>query len=332
MTLAWMAITLATLGVSDPAHAQFRNSLWIGTDNVSSRMVLNTDRTGTILRQDGPVEATGFAIDLAADTIYFGTSTGGIRPKDLTTLVAGSSFTTAGTEDMTFDGQYIWRAGKAGPAASPMIQRIDPALHAVSGSGISLPFDALGIAWDGSGFWIGEFNFNGLIERFDTAGNPTGQSFHTSGNFTNGGLAYDNTDNTLFIGSFGHVYHYTTIGTQLGSFTLADNRFVDGLEFQPAPPLPGDYNQNAIVDPADYVVWRKAGATDYLPNDITPGTVNASDYSVWRAHFGQTAGSGTSLGATGSASAVPEPATVTLFLIAICCAALGRRSASSGTV
>jgi hypothetical protein len=98
---------LATFGIAAPAWAQFDNSLWIGTDNVSSRMVLNTDRSGAVLRQVGPVEATGFAIDLAADTIYFGTSTGGIRPRDLTTLAPGSSFTTAGTEDMTYDGRYI---------------------------------------------------------------------------------------------------------------------------------------------------------------------------------------------------------------------------------
>ena len=52
--------------------------------------------------------------------------------------------------------------------------------------------------------------------------------------------------------------------------------------------LAGDYNNNGIVDAADYVLWRNGGP---LQNDPTPG-VQPADYDVWRAHFGQTAGSG----------------------------------------
>src|SRR5690349_957211 len=63
----------------------FANSLWIGTDNSSSRNVLNMDRSGVLLRTVGPVECTGMAIDADANVIYFGTSTGGISPRDLTT-------------------------------------------------------------------------------------------------------------------------------------------------------------------------------------------------------------------------------------------------------
>ena len=37
--------------------------------------------------------------------------------------------------------------------------------------------------------------------------------------------------------------------------------------------LPGDYNQNGVVDAADYVLWRKNNNTAItLPNDSTPGT------------------------------------------------------------
>jgi hypothetical protein len=46
--------------------------------------------------------------------------------------------------------------------------------------------------------------------------------------------------------------------------------------------LLGDYNHNGFVDATDYVVWRKGLGTTYIQND----------YDVWRAHFGQTAGSG----------------------------------------
>jgi hypothetical protein len=77
------------------------NSLWIGTDNVSSRMVLNTDKNGLVLQSVGPVEATGFAIDLTSGIIYFGTSIGAITARNLGTLSPGTTFSATGTEDMT---------------------------------------------------------------------------------------------------------------------------------------------------------------------------------------------------------------------------------------
>jgi hypothetical protein len=69
------------------------------------------------------------------------------------------------------------------------------------------------------------------------------------------------------------------------------------------PSLPGDYNNNGIVDAADYVVWRKGLGTMYTQ----------SDYEVWRAHFGQAAGSGA--GAIAN-TAVPEPTTLGLLMLA----------------
>jgi hypothetical protein len=71
----------------------------------------------------------------------------------------------------------------------------------------------------------------------------------------------------------------------------------------------GDYNGNGVVDAADYVLWRKGGT---LQNDPTPG-VQPGDYDVWRAHFGQPPGAGSSLGA----GAVPEPGAALLFALAI---------------
>jgi hypothetical protein len=56
-------------------------------------------------------------------------------------------------------------------------------------------------------------------------------------------------------------------------------------------------------------LWRNGGP---LQNDSTPGT-DASDYDVWRAHFGNTSGSGASLGG----GAVPEPAVALLTLFGL---------------
>ena len=78
---------------------------------------------------------------------------------------------------------------------------------------------------------------------------------------------------------------------------------------------PGDFNHDETVDAADYVVWRKGLDTIYTQND----------YDVWRAHFGETAGS-SGTGATTSA-AVPEPATLTLMSLAAACGYFRRRRA-----
>jgi hypothetical protein len=65
-------------------------------------------------------------------------------------------------------------------------------------------------------------------------------------------------------------------------------------------PLLGDYNQNGVVDAADYVVWRKTNG-------------NQAGYDTWRANFGRTAGSG--LG-TSTSAAVPEPDWISLLMAA----------------
>ena len=66
--------------------------------------------------------------------------------------------------------------------------------------------------------------------------------------------------------------------------------------------MTGDYNNNGIVDAADYVLWRNGGP---LQNDPTNG-VQAEDYNVWRANFGRTAGP--AAGSSLAGSSVPEPA------------------------
>jgi hypothetical protein len=56
------------------------------------------------------------------------------------------------------------------------------------------------------------------------------------------------------------------------------------------PPF-GDYNDNGIVEAADYVSFRDVLNTPTtLPNDMTPGTVAPEDYDVWRANFGAIGG------------------------------------------
>jgi hypothetical protein len=77
--------------------------------------------------------------------------------------------------------------------------------------------------------------------------------------------------------------------------------------------LSGDYNQNGVVDAADYVVWRNnLGSTTNLTADgDVNGIVDSGDYNYWRARFGNTAGATSS-----STAAVPEPMTGVLICLA----------------
>ena len=74
--------------------------------------------------------------------------------------------------------------------------------------------------------------------------------------------------------------------------------------------LPGDYNDDGVIDAADYTVWRdNLGST--IPNDPTGDVASDADYDYWKAHFGETTPPGS--GAITSPAAVPEPTTLGLL-------------------
>lgn len=72
--------------------------------------------------------------------------------------------------------------------------------------------------------------------------------------------------------------------------------------------LSGDFNNDGVVDAADYTEWRdNLGAPEgTLPNDFDGGVIGAAQYSTWASQFGATASS--------SASAVPEPVSLLIVL------------------
>ena len=72
--------------------------------------------------------------------------------------------------------------------------------------------------------------------------------------------------------------------------------------------LPGDFNDDGIVDAGDYQVWRAqfGNVGQSLSADGNgDGVVDAADYVVWRKGFN------TALGANAS-GVVPEPVTIAL--------------------
>jgi hypothetical protein len=84
--------------------------------------------------------------------------------------------------------------------------------------------------------------------------------------------------------------------------------------------LPGDYNNNSIVDAADYTVWRdslgRTGTGLAANGDDTgasAGVIDQADYNIWKANFGNHAGPGAG---SASSAAVPEPSALLLAIIA----------------
>lgn len=87
-------------------------------------------------------------------------------------------------------------------------------------------------------------------------------------------------------------------------------------------PVSGDYNQNGVVDAADYVVWRKSlglTGTGLAADGDGNGEVNAADYDFWKAHFGQTTASAMGAAIMTVTSAIPEPSSIALLCAAVAC-------------
>ena len=120
----------------------------------------------------------------------------------------------------------------------------------------------------------------------------------------------------------------------------------------------GDYNNDGVVNTADYVIWRKLeGASSARKNDGIGGTVGLPQYTEWRAQYGSTSTPGLlgsfyagyreaildssgnllqarpatfdMVGGPGSGSLdggeVPEPATAVLVLVGMLLAPVWRR-------
>ncbi|WP_425400046.1 hypothetical protein [Aeoliella sp.] len=74
--------------------------------------------------------------------------------------------------------------------------------------------------------------------------------------------------------------------------------------------LPGDYNNDGVVNLADYTVWRNniGAPAGTLPNDVDNTTIGAAQYATWKANFGKAL----STSAGTNSLAVPEPIAVLL--------------------
>jgi hypothetical protein len=83
--------------------------------------------------------------------------------------------------------------------------------------------------------------------------------------------------------------------------------------------LAGDYNFDARVDAADYLVWRNTmGSNMNLAADGNHnGVIDQDDYQVWRSNFGSSSQAAAQATANASALGVPEPGAVALLFLAL---------------
>ena len=186
----------------------------------------------------------------------------------------------------------------------------------------------------------------GSIVDFDIAGSGIADSLEIGGALTveDGFVLQVNLSGGVDISSLeaGDSWDLFDFASASGTFDQADfllpsglasdlawdttNLLVDGTLAIVSAVLSGDFNNDGIVDLADYTLWRNnlGNAESSLADGSTNGSgvVDAADYLLWKANFGTSLGSG----ALGSSQAnVPEPSSLVLLTLAGVAALAWRR-------
>jgi hypothetical protein len=212
------------------------SSLWVGNDTLTAVQRYDST-TGTFLEAWGQGSATGSALDGLGHlwTVAPGGPSSHIEMYDsLGALVSSVDFTTgiengngfpSWIEDMTYGGAgTLWVSGFNG-----IVYHLDSTASILSSfdTGHLYP----GVATDGSVLYTTDGFDGDKIYTYSFGGSLLG-SVSTGIGGGLGGIGYDSTDGTLWVGgTAGVLYHVTTGGTVLGSFTTpTSSAFHDGLE------------------------------------------------------------------------------------------------------
>jgi hypothetical protein len=122
----------------------------------------------------------------------------------------------------------------------------------------------------------------------------------------------------ILAGQYGLILDPSSTGPTAFADSGVATMLINGsLQIGAAPSVPGDYNANATVDAADYVLWRdtldQSGA-NLAADGNGDGSIGPADYDIWRANFNQMAGASAATDSSKSTS-VPEPASLVLVLL-----------------
>jgi hypothetical protein len=171
---------------------------------------------------------------------------------------------------------------------------------------------------------------NDQVFRFESASGQFSSSISfTSVTFTvnytqralgQGPLTYQPTGSAQAFGTSASnanfIVGYNTTGA------VDPGRFVSLVPF-----VLGDYNQNGVVDAADYTVWRDTlfqNGPGLAADGNQDRVVNQLDYQIWIDHFPKLSGAA-------AVNTVPEPATLSLLLAGILMMCSRRRLLVSST-
>ncbi len=187
-------------------------------------------------------------------------------------------------------------SGGIAPGASPaeIVFEGSVALDAANTLFIEIGGEVLGDDYDSLTI-AGEATLNGLLDVSVLEGYmpPPGMQFTVL-------TASDITDNGLVLaGSAANQFDMLVSSTSVVLQAIAAG-------------LDGDYNNDGVVNLADYAVWRdNLGATaGTLPNDPHTGAIGVAQYSTWKSNFGANSASGS---AASQIANVPEPSALILL-------------------
>jgi hypothetical protein len=306
------------------------NNLYATNSNSDTIQKFTPEGMGSVFASSGLSNPFGLAIDSAGNLYtgnYFGSAIRKFTPAGVGSTFAGAPGIPHFMAILPALSPTAFVAGFATPIPGGTGNFTGfPSAPSISGENVAF-------VGNGAGIVQGVFAKYGVLTPPQRVADTSTPIPGGSGNFTGfGNVSISATDVAfLAVGANGQQGIYDVTGGKLVKVVdrsdILNGRAITGLNFSPsglfgdpvtfqatfadgsqgvftaAVPQSADYNNNGIVDAADYVVWRQGLGTTYTQ----------ADYDVWRTHFGQTAGSGAGASVN---SAVPEPATLVLLMFA----------------
>jgi len=250
---------------------------------------------GTVTLEEGQLKSNAITLNSGSFNFTGGRLSVGTFQEDLTqdggVLAAGDS--PGGTAIM---GDYTLNSGALEVELAGLLQGNEYDYYDVAGD-VNLTGGSLAVVLLAP-FTLGA---NQYFDMLSVGGSLTGQ--------------FDGLGEGGLVGNFGGTALLITYaagdGNDIALFT--------------ANSLAGDYNDDGVVDAADYTVWRdNLGAlAGTLPNDVDGDVIGQPQYNTWVANFGSTTEVGSS---SLSNLPVPEPATAMLLMTIAAGTWLRRRS------